>query len=62
MFLRPRFDQADRLATESVKVGLPLNLKNALADEARRRGTSMSGLLREAAQQAVAHEARKACR
>ncbi len=59
MFPRPRFDQADRLATESVKVGLPLNLKNALADEARRRGTTMSGLLREAAQQAVGRDGRK---
>ncbi|SFI85162.1 hypothetical protein [Methylobacterium brachiatum] len=59
MFTHPRFDQADRLATESVKVGLPLNLKNALADEARRRGTTMSGLLREAAQQAVGLVGRK---
>lgn len=59
MFLLPRFDQADRLSTESVKVGLPLNLKTALAAEARRRGTSMSSLLREAAQREVARDSRK---
>lgn len=56
MLTRPRLDQADRIASERLQVAVPLNLKTALADTARRQGKSVSGLMREAAEDVVERE------
>uniref|UniRef100_UPI003F884E31 ribbon-helix-helix protein, CopG family n=1 Tax=Methylobacterium sp. NMS12 TaxID=3079766 RepID=UPI003F884E31 len=53
MLTRPRLDQADRIASERLQIAVPLNLKTALADMARRQGKSVSGLMREAAEDVV---------
>ena len=41
------YDPAAELVTESVNIGLPFKTKEALAEAARRRGTTMSGYARE---------------
>ena len=41
------------LRTEEVRVAVPLSVKQALAATARRRGKTMSGLVREAIEGAV---------
>ena len=52
MIRRPTFGQADRLLTETLRIAVPLNVKTALTAAARRRGTSVAGIVREA----VEHE------
>ena len=53
MLTRPRLDQADRIASERLQIAVPLNLKTALAATARQQGKSVSGLMREAAEEVV---------
>lgn len=52
------YDPAAVLCTESIKVGLPLRTKLALVEAARVNGISMSGLMRRAAEDAIAQTSR----
>ncbi|APT31388.1 hypothetical protein MCBMB27_02097 [Methylobacterium phyllosphaerae] len=48
--------------TETVRVGLPLDTKDALTKAARRAGKSISGFAREAVEEAIARDTRPKAR
>ena len=62
MLRRPPYSPARDLVTETVRVGLPLDTKAALAKAAHRAGKSVSGFAREAVEEALERAARPAKR
>ncbi len=53
MLRRPPYSPSRDLVTESVRVGLPLDSKDALTKAAQRAGMSVSGFAREAVEEAI---------
>jgi predicted DNA-binding protein len=62
MLRRPPYSPSRDLVTESVRVGLPLDTKDALTKAARRAGKSVSGFAREAVEEAIARGTRSKAR
>lgn len=56
MLRRPAFRPDRDLATETVRVAVSLDIKEALADAARRAGKSVSGIVREAVEDVIERE------
>lgn len=50
---RPPYSPSRDLCTETLNVGVPLDLKRAIADAARREGKSVAGLVRDAVADAL---------
>lgn len=58
MLRRPSYSPSRDLVTETVRVGLPLETKDALTKAARRAGKSASAFAREAVEDAIDRAAR----
>ena len=58
MIHRPAYSPSRDLCTENLHVGVPLDLKRALTDVARREGKSVASVVREAVADVVEHSAR----
>lgn len=58
MINRPGYSPSRDLCTENLHVGVPLDLKRALTDVARREGKSVASVVREAVADVVEHGAR----
>ena len=56
MLRRPAYRPDRDLATETVRVAVSLDIKEALADAARRAGKSVSGIVREAVEDVIERE------
>ncbi|GEN01727.1 ribbon-helix-helix protein, CopG family [Methylobacterium radiotolerans] len=55
MVHRPPYLPSRDLLTENLQVGVPLDLKRALTDAARREGKSVASVVREAVADALGH-------
>lgn len=53
MIHRPSYSPSRDLCTENLHVGVPLDLKRALTDVARREGKSVSSVVRDAVADAL---------
>lgn len=56
MLRRPAYLPSRDLATETVRVSVSLDTKEALAHAARRAGKSVSGIVREAVEDVIERE------